>query len=285
MVQILLRLAGGLGNQLFQLSALEHAIQRCDDRSPIEIIIDKSSLQTYSTKRNYDSEHFFDELANYYNLNAIVEKNKICQLRYGRSPISFLPRYRAISNYSTLIKLFQTKKNIVLDGYFHHEMNTISLNFKEVIQEKIIRPIIQKNSATLNSINANFTKKCGIHVRRSDYLSEQNRHLFHTQDIDYYLRAIEQLNDKYKFYIFGDDIDFCKQLRRKIGTDRAVIVNNTVLVDFSLMVNCDALIISNSTFSFQAALLSMTAKEVISPKKWFKTDAYDFNKMGQFRKV
>ena len=91
-------------------------------------------------------------------------------------------------------------------------------------------------------------------------------------------------NKKMKFIIYSDDIAWCKTNLYGFGKifDNVLhgdIVefseNKTEIEDFQDMLQCEHFIISNSTFSLMAAILSESKNKIcISPSKdnWFGED-------------
>jgi hypothetical protein len=126
-----------------------------------------------------------------------------------------------------------------------------------------------------------------IHVRRGDYLLYPTRHPVVT--FKYVADAVYLLSEKLKwlktgklkFEFYSDDIEWCKETFlgfNKLFDDvlHSDIVSfseyKTEIEDFQSMLECEHFIISNSTFSLMAAILSESPKKiVISPDEsnWF----------------
>lgn len=113
-----------------------------------------------------------------------------------------------------------------------------------------------------------------IHVRRGDY--SKYPLLDGIADKSYFLRAISLIKERYitpKFYVFSDDIPWCRQhlnlqdvsfIDWNKGTDS--------YVDMQLMSYCKHVITSNSTFSWWAAWLNKNlTKTVIVPEVWYRS--------------
>lgn len=123
---------------------------------------------------------------------------------------------------------------------------------------------------------------CSIHVRRGDYL--ENPNLFPFVGLNYYKNAINKvcsLDDNVTFFVFSDDIEWCKENFSSIdknfvyikGVARPVEVRDRKgepedQFDLFLMTECDYHIISNSTFSWWGAFLS-DDKNVLYPSRWY----------------
>lgn len=119
---------------------------------------------------------------------------------------------------------------------------------------------------------------CAIHVRRGDYLLYPDKHPV-VNDF-YLLNAINYIAGKRpeNFIFFSDDIEWCKQFVKRyenlFGRDFSFQFSEgqTEINDFKLMMGCKNFIISNSTYSLMAAILSESPNKIcISPSKdnWF----------------
>jgi len=133
--------------------------------------------------------------------------------------------------------------------------------------------------------NSKLENICAIHVRRGDYLLYPTKHPVVTEE--YLLQAIQIMCKKgvRNFAFFSDDISWCKEFvfnstelgMQILKRENAFVYseNKAEIEDFKLMVNCKNFIISNSTFSLMAAILSESKDKIcISPSKenWFGVD-------------
>lgn len=256
---IIIKLKGGLGNQIFQFAtAFSHALE-----NDCELIIDISHL-------NYDSlrEYELDKL----NLKFKILKNSM-QRKFFIFLISLLnfrkPLFFTEKEDFNFYQLPYTDKSIlILDGYFQN------VKYFERNKQKLINIFNIDYPKDLNLIKIKNSNSVALHIRRGDYISNQITNNIHGScSIEYYNSAIKKFNDKsYTFFIFSDDIRWAKD-NIKI-TNEHYFVSDTFLSDFQefiLMKNCKHFIISNSTFSWWAAWLSNTPeKTVVCPKNWFK---------------
>jgi hypothetical protein len=147
---------------------------------------------------------------------------------------------------------FQSEK------YFKHNRDLVLdfLNFNSL--EEYVR------AKYSNILNNQITS---IHVRRTDYVSNQNHHA--VQSINYFQKAIQILEKETSHYIiFSDDINWCK-----LNFDMkniTFIENEKDYHEIYLMSLCNNHIISNSSFSWWGAWMNKNKnKTVIAPKKWF----------------
>jgi hypothetical protein len=113
---------------------------------------------------------------------------------------------------------------------------------------------------------------CSIHVRRTDYLTHPA--MFDLSSTDYYDQAISQFESATTFYVFSDDISWCKQ---RFRNRHFIFVEGLADVgDLQLMSRCDAHVIANSSFSWWGAWLDPNAsKRVIAPSQWFRGTSAD----------
>ena len=102
-----------------------------------------------------------------------------------------------------------------------------------------------------------------VHVRRGDYLTQKG---FHDLPIHYYIRAMSEM--KGRFFVFSDDIPWCRDKFDKYFIS-ITYVDIEDYLSFELMRLCRKNIITNSTFSYWAAMLNNNpGKVVICPYKW-----------------
>lgn len=147
-------------------------------------------------------------------------------------------------------------KNIIIEGYRQSEKY-----FKDFRDE------------ILYLMNFPYKKNTGyvcIHWRRGDYVLLTDKHPVVT--VEYYEKAMEMF-DGYRFKVFSDDINFCKE-QLKHRSDVEYSTNDDVERDFIEMQNCEHFINSSSTFSWAAAWHSQSCnKKIITPRLWF-TEGY-----------
>jgi hypothetical protein len=237
------KLKGGLGNYLFQIScAFDYSIKYnknliIDDKNAYEV---HKKIETY--KNNIFQNLKFEHLSNE-DIDCIYEEK---DFTYNEIP--------------------QTDKNLLLDGYFQSEKyfeenkNKIKSLFECEKELKIL--LFKKFSFITNE------KTCSIHVRRGDYLKLSDHHP--SQSLQYYEAAIENFDKERLFVVFSDDIEWCKNEFKKIDKKFIFMEKNTDYEDLYLMSFCNDNIICNSTFSWWGAWLNNNNnKKIIAPNKWF----------------
>ena len=266
---IITKLKGGLGNQLFQYAAgravaLHHKV-------PLKL--DVTTFETYNPHNGYRLDQFAIQA-------EIAAENEIINLK-GRSTVLFSALRKAglvkrksyfKEKRSSYFDASVFKNNYVyLDGYWQNE-----LYFSD-IRELILEELSLNSSmndlsfAYLECIKKN--NSVSIHVRRGDYLNLKNINVL---DVDYYMKAVEYIRkivEKPTFYIFSDDLEWCKSSLAFLGDCIYVERTQTEIDDLKLMSFCQHNIIANSSFSWWGAWLNQNPnKTVIAPKGWLLND-------------
>lgn len=250
--KVTVALQGGLGNQLFQIAtAYSYSIY---NDSELKIYKD-----LYIPSHHPDLKSYKDNI--YSNLK--IESLDANFARYNEQSFCFneIPK---IDN------------NVMLYGYFQSEKY-----FKKHSQE--IKKLFNfKSEITSKYENELKTKNCSIHIRRGDYLNLKNFHP--NQGLDYYKEAMSLFEKDTLFFVFSNDIEWCKKEINKnsTGAENFVFVEgNSCEEDLLLMSNCQNNIIANSSFSWWGAWLNDNqSKKIIYPKNWF-TESYAKRICGQ----
>jgi hypothetical protein len=159
------------------------------------------------------------------------------------------------------------KDNLAISGYFQ----SYKYFTKEIIDE-IFELKYPFSSHPLPD------KYAAIHVRRGDYLKFPDHHPLCAKE--YYKQAIV-LSGYKKFTIYSDDIKWCREnFESYFGYEFSFSDSNNEMMDFQLMTGYKCLIISNSTFSWWAAMINKNPdKIIITPSKdnWHGIAYKDWN--------
>ena len=266
---IITKIKGGLGNQLFQYAvgravALHHKV-------PLKL--DTTIFETYKLHNGYRLDQFAIQA-------EIAADNEIINLK-GRNNVLFSALRKA-----GLVKrksYFKEKRSsyfdasvfknnsVYLDGYWQNEL------YFSNIRELLLQELSPNNSmndlgfAYLDSIKK--SNSVSLHVRRGDYVNLKNINVL---DVDYYMKAAEYIGknvEKPTFYIFSDDLEWCKSSLTFLGDCIYVERTQTEIDDLKLMSFCQHNIIANSSFSWWGAWLNQNPnKTVIAPKDWLLND-------------
>jgi hypothetical protein len=151
--------------------------------------------------------------------------------------------------------------------YFAHSHKTLSQVLR--IDENIIRRVAEEVPQVLrqNSVT--------VHVRRGDYSRPPFNQMYKLMDLDYFLKALEYLEDVELLILLTDDKAWCKEnLERRLPYKVIYSPFRDELFDFVLLHLGRRLILSNSSFSWWAAFLKLlqgdTHVTVIAPSRWYR---------------
>ncbi|NPE27137.1 alpha-1,2-fucosyltransferase [Methanococcoides sp. SA1] len=157
--------------------------------------------------------------------------------------------------------------NTYLVGYFGEDK--FFKNIKDIIQNEFtlkekFKTEIKELLEEISSVNS-----ISMHIRRGDVLKLKDCYVL---DVGYYKNAITEIKKKIKnpvFYVFSDEIDWCKKNLGKLGVRLKFVEGYRDYEDLELMKSCKHNILANSSFSWWGGYLNKNAKKiVIAPKKF-----------------
>lgn len=259
---IIIQVAGGLGNQLQQY-ALYRKFVRMGKEARLDLSwfdeVKGNDGEAKVTSRNLELA-YFDRLV--YETCTREEKERLTgsdglsgKLRRKLLP-STIHWFHESKMYHPEILSFE---DMYLSGYFACEKYYSDILYD--LREKIQFP---PSDNPLNLELAKEMRECAsvsVHVRRGDYLNEENRAMFGNICTDaYYRKAMELIKEEMPdahFYLFSDDVSYVKQKYQ--GEEFTVVDINhgkDSFYDMWLMSNCKHNICANSTFSFWGARLN-----------------------------
>ena len=260
---IIIKLKGGLGNQMFQYAFGRLLAAQNNAEVKFEFSGDKKD-----TQREYKLDKFNTSVQ----FAGPEEANK---LRY---PFGFASR--VVEKIKTgVLKRYNIgyepgllgRKNGYLEGYWQ------SYKYLEPIKDILAKelalkePVDQKHKTILEKMRD--TNSVCVQVRRGDYVTDPKTSSEHLVfGLEYYDKAFELLKTKVTdpvLFVFSDDIEWC---RNNLKLDPPVFFADPAIPDyedFALAARCKHNIIANSSFGFWAAWLNDNpGKVVIAPKKW-----------------
>ena len=274
---IIVKLIGGLGNQMFQYAAGRYLAHLHQTELLFDVSYLKKDPKGAYTKRELELNVFNTELkiATESDIREfkIEYSNKITRTIQRNFPFLFSHLYAAESGsgYQRMFSSFP--KNTYLDGFWQSEKY-----FKEI--ESLIKAEFQLKEA-LNETNKhylNLNNNCqsvSMHIRRGDYVSGSVTHSHTVCNNDYYIKALNEIKNTctdVEVFVFSDDLDWCKANLKIDSTVHYVDANQkyNFHLDMYLMSHCKHNIIANSSFSWWAAWLNQHKnKIVVAPKNWF----------------
>ena len=271
---IIIKLRGGLGNQMFQY-ALARNMEILNN---IEIKFDLSWFKRFP-QRKYELDCF--------NIKEnIASKKEVIKLRkFGRRDGRLTLIYNIFRNKNSSHieemgadfnpKILNIKDNTYLDGHFQSEK--YFKNIENIIHKKFT--LKNQTGKTFKKIKKQIfeNNSISVHIRRGDYTTEKVQKTLCLCPLDYYVNAIKKIKSKINnpvFFIFSDNIEWAKN-NFNINSPIIFVSGNSLkdCEELILMSKCKHNIIVNSSFSWWGAWLNNNPNKIVyAPKKWFNDE-------------
>lgn len=278
---IIVKLMGGLGNQMFQYAAG----RRLAGRYGTKLKFDGSFLyRNYSgcTPRQLELQHLNLELhlatplevaevvgkgPNLF-VTGLVRIKQFCGIGGRRGTVYCESVYHYDSMYEVM------SDHAYLEGYWQSPQYFVGI--EQLLREEfqVTTPLDEKNIEMLEQIRS--CNAVSVHVRRGDYITNPNAAQHHgVCGINYYREAVTHMDSLVQrpvYFVFSDDPDWTREHLGFIQGAEYVVCNGSDrgTEDFRLLSNCRHHIIANSSFSWWGAWLGAdTDKKVIAPARWY----------------
>ncbi|MET4083633.1 hypothetical protein ABIB40_003605 [Pedobacter sp. UYP30] len=273
---IIVKLQGGLGNQMFQYATAKSVA------SHSKVYLDTSFLE----QKTQSNESFTNRklaLSIFENINLNKASKLLTWLLKNKYPLKNIISQRIVSVYQSELNEwidFKSLKfsHLYMDGYFQNE-NYFSEIRDQLLTDFSFQQVSEANTAVEKKISSD-TNAVSIHIRRGDYLKPAINAFHGLLPISYYqsaIKMIEETNNNVHYYIFSDEPDWCRQNFKFLKN--FTIVSNEHIKDWEdmyLMSICKHNIIANSSYSWWAAWLNNNPdKKIIAPKNWFAKTPID----------
>lgn len=277
---IIVKIRGGLGNQLFQyatgvsLAAKKKVPLKLDlfgiQKNPVR----KFQLQYFNIPYEEASKEEIEKIALAHPA-TLGEKASI--FFQGRLPYY---RHRVISERSNAFdpKLFLAGKDCYLQGYWQSEKYFNSVREQLLQQISLKDPMDSSLIKVMDEIRS--SNSVSLHIRRGDLITDPGTFRdFGVLPLEFYQRAVELINSKTSdphYFVFSDDLDWAKDNLRFPGAITFVEHSSIDNEEMILMKECRHHIVANSSFSWWGAWLGTASdKKVIAPKPWFVNPKID----------
>lgn len=265
---IIVKIWGGIGNQLFQYVFGQYLHYRYGQ----EVCYDNNSY--YSVDKLRKSE--LDALSNgdeiVYDNRCSFSKFRGVKNRLLRFAFQAHPRHHYIVEGGNIPHTFRNNHLYFFQGYWQ------DIKYYEWLKENVPDFRLQSKlwpeelEGYLKEIT-NELHSASLHVRRGDYFLPENVKTFGVCDVEYFKHAIEfirKMEPQSKIFVFSDDLDWVKKNLQMEGNFE-VIENYNVSPFYyiELMSWCKHHIISNSSFSWWAAVMNETEGGIVAcPSRW-----------------
>lgn len=253
MIQHVVRISDGLGNQMFQY-AFAYALAR---KTGVLVLIDPLFWGT--SIRKYQLEEF-----QVTNTKRLVNKAWDYVLGFGpRNGRRYKNRYRQY--------LIQRKYQLIREKQIMHYDDSVwnqnesrfymgfwqTPRYFEAYYDELKREFTRKKDISTKAMKYRKLIREGVstalHIRRTDYVRQEGNV---TLKFDFYEEALQRMQSQlgdFQLFVFTDDKKFVKE---NFHLREYVLVDGVCDLDeFELMRQCDHHIIANSTFSWWAAYL------------------------------
>jgi hypothetical protein len=236
---------GGLGNQLFQLAFADFL-----RRNNIFVNLDVSYFANDPYNRSCHVKELFPEAT----FDTQPPKTKLVEgenVRWG-GPKGELLEIHSAPNLTEAI----------FDGYWQ-DLRYVSRSFVEEVRLRISSVIPKEISQLGESLRSKIV--LGIHIRRHDYKHHG------IASFDYIVNSTKWMIQNHpeisEVKIFSDEPNSSKFILDQHINQPHLIQTGADLADFFLLSSCSHFVISNSTFSLWACLVS-NSQNVLYPSPW-----------------
>lgn len=232
------KLAGGLGNQLFQY-AFGRVLQKCSGN--------KTGYNTewYQTARVPPRPYLLDTF------QIVVNTTNYLQTKKVREHVGETPSLQGDNQY--------------FEGYWQNPHLYTPELVEEFRKGFHIKPELYTEEFLKLRDLIRGCNAVALHVRRGDYLLHPSHLVLPLRYYQNALMHMDALKKDIQVFVFSDDIEWCTD--NFAGCFFVDLPED--YLEFELMRECKHFIIANSTFSWWAAYLAMNAT-VISPRKWWQ---------------
>jgi tellurite resistance-related uncharacterized protein len=282
---IIVKLQGGLGNQMFQYA---FGLSRSAElNSPLYLDLSFfASQQTGSdvTYREYELGLFSDkiQIANNEIIKSFTNPNRWQKVltKLGTT------KKQVYREYSLKVdrEVFNLSPPVYFDGYW--QSDDYFSSHERLIREafEFRKPLNSQSQDIADTLNSQ-QNTVSIHIRRGDYASSARTNELHgTCSVSYYRQAVgtikSRLTDPH-FYFFSDEPNWVKDNLIADLENYYIVQHNTGAdswQDMALMSQCQHHIIANSSFSWWGAWLNPDKEKiVIAPQNWFNAKTDYFN--------
>ena len=280
---IVIRLMGGLGNQLFQYAAGRRLAQvrQVPLKLDLSYYNQSENMGPDSTLRSYSLCHFNikeqwvspEELGRFPYVWQRLLPARLFEAIQKRLPAGMRSFYSQ-AGIGFESEVFDLGDHVYLSGYW--QSWRYFCDIQDIIRNEfsLREPLHPESQMLAQEIGAKTS--VALHIRRGDYVTNPIIHQVHgICSLDYYRKAInlfiEQVPNPH-FYVFSDEPAWAAQ-NLMIDCPVTYMNRNGIERDYEdlyLMSLCQHFIIANSSFSWWAAWLSSNLnKIVVAPQKWF----------------
>lgn len=278
-MNIVVRMRGGLGNQLFIISYAYYLAENC--KSDPDIILDLREYDTYKTRdfelldilrdkrikilSGENSNKYYDITRNIFHLFQKIIRKETMSIGW----LSFFGLY--YGRRKALYRKIFNRKNIYVYGYFQDARMCACI--REVLLSRLIIPSANELNLSGNISKIAVSIRCG-----QDYV----RQGWPICSGEYFNNGVKMIiNEKYMHenvavLVFSDDMETAKDiLNENSFGDKIHIIyidGKSPIEQLAIIKECDDFVISNSSFSWWGAYIGAADNSiVVMPSRWYRT--------------
>lgn len=278
---IIVRIIGGLGNQMFQYAAG----RRLAATHGTALKLDLSDFKKYNLHAYGLSVFKINEVLATQKEIQLFKEPDSGSLRKGLKKLLRRPSKLGITHirekqYHFAPEILTMPDSVYLDGYWQSEKYFSDI--ANIIKDEFTVRFPQTERNRDLALQITSCESVSLHVRRGDYITDEKTKTIHgTCDLAYYGHCIAHLAQRIPhpcFFIFSDDPDWAE---KNIKTTYPVtfIGHNGPeknYEDLRLMSQCKHHIIANSSFSWWGAWLGQHQGTIVcAPKRWFNAPTFN----------
>ena len=259
------RLQGGLGNQLFIFSAAFALSKRTNQPLTLD-----TSLLKVDEKRDFELGQIKHGATV---RDAFPPRSTLRKLLILMGGKLGLRSTHALGENDT--GFFETKEPVTLNGYFQSAKYFIDC---EIELKEILRNIEDPSDWYTRELTLSKSvsrMQILVHIRRGDYLSSKARKFHGVLAAQYFANQVNAVQDEIgpsQIIISSDDLDYAHEMSAKYGWAAKILTptkGSTPLEALTVISQADAIIMSNSSFSWWAGWLAKNEALRIVPEPWY----------------
>lgn len=270
---IIVRIIGGLGNQMFQyaagrsLAASRGTALELDTRDFAFYPLQPFGLSKLRIDTSVSIGQHSHEFPRWKRRVLARLPQGLSRAYYKERSLAYDPAWERLGSH------------VYLDGYFQSERFFDKV--APILRREFIPAMQSVHPRNMCSERLAQEESVALHVRRGDYVSDRKTLATHgVCSIEYYRRALDLVRNSLKaprFYLFSNDLEWSRE--------NLTLPSDVVCVDWNggapewdlyLMSKCRHHVIANSSFSWWGAWLATHPEQlVVWPKPWFDDQRLD----------
>ena len=278
---IIVRIMGGLGNQMFQYAAGRRLAAKHNSVLKLDISDFKNyNLHDYGLSAFTINECFAtpEEVAILKEPDSGSFKKKLEKLL--RRPSTRDITHIREKQYHFDPEILTLPESVYLDGYWQSEKYFLDIAESIKNEFTVKFPQTDRNRELAQQITS--CESVSLHVRRGDYVTDKKTNTIHgTCDLHYYEHCIAHFAREVHhpcFFIFSDDPEWAEKNIKPPYPVTFISHNGPRknYEDLRLMSQCRHHIIANSSFSWWGAWLGQHQGTIsCAPKRWFNSPLFN----------